>query len=155
MYPFIQWTHLHSFIPICIEEIHLIASLDPANGPDLFAKHGWHLHLSWCPEVRRVVSQNHIRWLIDDSRTGINGGLQFQDCDVLMKTWLEFYTLYTSHGGASLDWQHKHPSVFRWSSNIHDERKRVQVCGHNAMTWFLACQHNESFQMSCNLLIQH
>lgn len=76
----------HPLVSISIEELHVVAGLDPADGPRLLAGHRRHQDLGMSAEVRRPVAEHHAVGLVDAGGVGIDGGVHLQDDDTVSET---------------------------------------------------------------------
>ena len=104
----------HPFGSIFVVELHMIACLNPANGPRLFPGYRWHQNSSRGSEVRCPIAQNHAGWLVNAGRVGVNGGVHLQNYDTFTETlWLTPNAVDTAH---CIKYQHnpqQRPEVWR------------------------------------------
>lgn len=89
----------HSFAPVLVVELHVVASLDPPYSPGLLPGHWRYQDPSWSPEVWGPVPEHHARGLVDAGGVRIDGGGHFENGDALSEI-LGFTpdTVYAAHG---------------------------------------------------------
>lgn len=78
--------YLHSFGSVFVVKLHVIARLNPADGPALFTGHRRHHDPSRRAEMRRPVAQHHAGGLIDTGGVRVDGGVHLQNRDTVPKT---------------------------------------------------------------------
>lgn len=74
---------LHAQVAVGVEELHLVARLDPAHHPGLVAGDGGHDHAGRGFEVRGLVAQDDGRGLLDARGALVDGGAHIVHHDVL------------------------------------------------------------------------
>lgn len=83
---FVRAIYSHPFVSIRVVELHVVASLNPADGPRFFADHGRHEDSGARSEVRRPVAQHHTGRLVDAGGVGVDGAVHLQDDDAVSET---------------------------------------------------------------------
>lgn len=76
----------HPFVPIRVVELHVVAGLNPADGPRFFADDGRHEDAGVSSEVRRPVAEHHAGRLVDAGGAGVDGAVHLQDDDAVSET---------------------------------------------------------------------
>ncbi len=88
----------HPFVSISIVELHVVTSLNPADGPRLFTGYWRHQDSGASSEVRCPVAQDHAGWLVDAGGVWVDGTVHLQDDDTVSETLgLTPDTLDTAH----------------------------------------------------------
>ena len=116
--------YLHPLVPVRVVELHVVARLDPADGPRLFAGHGGHLHPRERSEVRRPVPQHDAGGLIDARGIGVDWRVHLQHHDTLSEAF--GFTPDALDAAHRIEYHHspqQRPEV--WGGKMH---------GHNSET---------------------
>lgn len=98
LYDTLRCRYSHPFVSIRVVELHVVARLNPADGPRLFPGHWRHKDAGTGSEVWRPVAQDYDRWLVDTGGVGVDGAVHLQDNDTVSETLgLTPDTLDTAH----------------------------------------------------------
>lgn len=76
----------HALVSIRVVELHVVASLDPADGPGLLPGYRWDEDSGGGSEVRRPVAQDHAGRLVDAGGVGVDGAAHLQDDNTVAET---------------------------------------------------------------------
>lgn len=113
----------HPFDSIRIVELHVITSLDPADGPRLFAGYWRHQDPGAGSEVRCPVAQHHAGGLVDAGGVGVDGAGHLQDDDTVSETLgLTPDTLDTAHCIKEQHSPQQRPEVWRRKTHGHSKK---------------------------------
>lgn len=76
----------HALVSVRVVELHVVASLDPADGPGLLPGYRWDENSGGGSEVRRPVAQDHAGRLVDAGGVGVDGAAHLQDDNTVAET---------------------------------------------------------------------
>lgn len=103
-FSFLGW-YSHPLVSIRVVELHVVASLNPADGPCLFSGYRWDENSGRSSEVRCPVAQDHAGRLVDAGGVGVDGAVHLQDDNTVSETLgLTSDALDAAH---CIKWQHK------------------------------------------------
>lgn len=95
----------HPLVSVRVVELHVVARLNPADGPRLFTGYRWDENSGRGSKVRRPVAQDHAGRLVDAGGVGVDGTVHLQDDNTVSETLgLTSDALDAAH---CIKWQHK------------------------------------------------